>query len=136
MQETTHTETATEQQTVQVQPQEAMPQRKSRFVDDTEFIQIDLDSGDWVRIPKTITYAQMRELQVTSIDEKEKVTNFLIKVIKEWNLLDTSGVVAPINGDYISRLSADDMLKIMGPIDQMVEKLNLPKVVSPRSVAQ
>lgn len=132
MEETTHTETAIEQQT----EQEVMPQRKSRFVDAAEFIQVDLDSGDWIRIPKTLSYEQMRELQASSIDEKEKVTNFLAKVIKEWNLIDTSGVVAPINAEFIMKLSADDMIKIMEPIDRMVEKLNIPKGVPPRSAAQ
>jgi hypothetical protein len=62
---------------------------KSRFVNDNDLLQIDLGDGDWVRIPKQISWQMLAGSAKDKSEELEQVsTRLLARIIKAWNLKD------------------------------------------------
>lgn len=118
--------------------------KQSRFVNFNDLHTIDLGNDDWVKIQKKYTTyqgmllsqeddaANEQDLQKKIVDsarkKSENLMQFLSEAIKEWNLVDHNGDVAPVNIDHIRMLEAKTVIAIITEASKFVsEGLNIPK---------
>lgn len=111
--------------------------RKSRFVGKSELTTVELEGGDWVKIPARLSFGFVEDFQAAQ--EKEgmgKVAEFLAQMIKEWNLVDDQGVIAPIDLEHLRALELKDVMDIATKINEKITDLvDVPKAESPQSNA-
>ena len=93
----------------------------SRFVDDNELKIIQLGGGDWVKIPKRISYGTIAEISKVDNTDVEKTTKLLCAVIREWNLKDDSKKDVPVNEESIKKLDIPTVTKISEAIGEVME---------------
>ena len=92
----------------------------NRFVSDSvELQQIDLGDGDWVKIPKQLSFGAVTSSQDPTNPGSASV-NLLMKAIKEWNLKDETGNTAPINKANVANLDVSTGEKISKVIQGMI----------------
>lgn len=97
----------------------------NRFVDENDLKQIDLGEDDWVKVPARISYglvAKMGDLEAEN--DMEKITKFIVPILKEWNLKDSTGEVVEITEENILRLEISTVKQI---IEQVVPMITLEK---------
>lgn len=75
----------------------------SRFASQ-ELRTIDLGDGEWIKVRKSISFAEWQSLQSGSGSEEEKSLEMFLFCIREWNLKDEAGVVQELNRENILRL--------------------------------
>lgn len=141
-------ENTNERQQEEVKPIEQVqiiePKKKqSRFINLNDLHTIDLGNDDYVKIVKRFTWDQAlmlspveeekgQDIQKQIIDKVNKNSEqtylFLAKVIREWNLVDHNGDVAPINIDHVRLLGVQDIVAIMTEANNIGnEQLDVPK---------
>lgn len=118
--------------------------KQSRFINFNDLHTVELDNDDWVKIQKKYSFYQgmllspeedgvnEQDIQKKIVDNARKKSEnmllFLSEAIKEWNLVDQNGDIAPVNIDHIRMLEAQDIVKIITEASQLLNKgMSVPK---------
>ena len=84
----------------------------NRFVSNNELKKIDLEDGDWIKIPTELSYSELEEASLQEGSSGQKAAQMLSVVLKEWNFKDEKGEVVPINLDTIKQLKISTIIEI------------------------
>lgn len=109
--------------------QQKPAKRKSIFVEELDLMTVNIDSDNYVKIPKQFSFAFVEEAQDFATESgKRKVAAFLSKAIVEWNLVDKEGNPAPVSIENIYKLPVEAMGKIATAINKNIQlEIDVPK---------
>jgi len=93
---------------------------KNRFVDDSEVQRIDLGEGDWVEIPKRLSYGFVSKFAGMEGSKMEIATKILVQLLKAWNLKDGEGNTPKINPETVKTLDYETVMAIMAVVEPMI----------------
>jgi hypothetical protein len=92
----------------------------SRFASQ-ELRTIDLGDGEWVKVRKSVSFAEGQSLQSAPGSEEEKSIEMFLFCIREWNLKNEEGIVPELNRENLLKLdlqTIDFLNKILLPLFQ------------------
>lgn len=94
---------------------------------------INLENGDWIKVPKELTLEEIERSTEYEGLQSEKTYILLEIILKEWNFKDEKGEDVPCNLENIKLLSANSLVEIANAIKHLLE---LPKAPSADSDKQ
>ncbi len=103
----------------------------SKFVSDSDYSEIDIGDGDWVRVPKRLSFGFVEKYGGVGGTDMEKTAQFVSQVIKSWNLKEEDGTDAPVTIENVRRLDMETCKLIVEKATEML--FNFPKGGSPLS---
>ena len=92
----------------------------SKFVS-SELIKIDLGDGDYIKIPKEISFADCDSF-ASGVVGFEQTLTLVVSLIREWNLKDDESKITEISPENVKRLKLEVIHIIQNAIMERLPK--------------